>query len=62
MPACSASRAPRASYADEVRSGVYPADEHTYSMPEDELELFSSGSSIPAGGDSEGVEHAHRDR
>jgi 3-methyl-2-oxobutanoate hydroxymethyltransferase len=39
------------SYADEVRAGVYPADEHTYAMPEDELELFSS----------EGVEHAHHD-
>ena len=38
-------------YADEVRSGIYPAEEHTYSMPEDELELFS-----------EGVEHAHHDR
>jgi len=38
-------------YADEVRSGIYPAEEHTYSMPEDELEVFS-----------EGVEHAHHDR
>jgi 3-methyl-2-oxobutanoate hydroxymethyltransferase len=38
-------------YADEVRTGVYPSEEHTYSMPEDELELFSS----------EGVEHAHHD-
>ncbi len=28
-------------YADEVRSGTYPAEEHTYPMPEDELELFS---------------------
>ena len=28
-------------YADEVRSGAYPAPEHTYGMPEDELELFS---------------------
>jgi len=36
-------------YAEEVRSGSYPADEHTYAMPEDELELFSA----------EGVEHAH---
>src|SRR6185503_15566287 len=29
------------SYAVEVRSGAYPAPEHTYAMPEDELELFS---------------------
>jgi len=29
-------------YADEVRSGAYPATEHTYAMPEDELELFSA--------------------
>src|SRR4029450_11175883 len=29
-------------YADEVRSGAYPADEHTYSMPEEELKVFSS--------------------
>jgi hypothetical protein len=28
-------------YADEVRTGVYPAEEHTYPMPADELELFS---------------------
>jgi 3-methyl-2-oxobutanoate hydroxymethyltransferase len=29
-------------YAAEVRSGAYPAPEHTYAMPEDELELFSA--------------------
>jgi 3-methyl-2-oxobutanoate hydroxymethyltransferase len=28
-------------YAEEVRNGVYPADEHTYSMPPDELDVFS---------------------
>jgi len=39
-------------YAEEVRGGVYPAEEHTYAMPEDELELFSA----------EGVEHAHGER
>lgn len=39
-------------YAAEVRSGAYPAEEHTYAMPEDELELFSAG----------GVEQAHRER
>jgi 3-methyl-2-oxobutanoate hydroxymethyltransferase len=39
-------------YAEEVRSGAYPAAEHTYAMPEDELELFSA----------EGVEQAHRER
>jgi 3-methyl-2-oxobutanoate hydroxymethyltransferase len=38
-------------YADEVREGVYPSEEHSYSMPEEELEVFS-----------EGVEHAHHDR
>jgi hypothetical protein len=31
-------------YANEVRSGVYPAEEHTYSMPEEELEVFSEAS------------------
>jgi 3-methyl-2-oxobutanoate hydroxymethyltransferase len=40
-------------YADEVRTNVYPADEHTYSMPDEELKVFSQT--------SEGVEHAHRD-
>jgi 3-methyl-2-oxobutanoate hydroxymethyltransferase len=39
-------------YAGEVRSGAYPAEEHTYAMPEDELELFSA----------DGVQQAHRDR
>jgi 3-methyl-2-oxobutanoate hydroxymethyltransferase len=39
-------------YATEVRSGAYPAEEHTYAMPEDELELFSA----------EGVEQAHSER
>jgi 3-methyl-2-oxobutanoate hydroxymethyltransferase len=29
-------------YAEEVRSGIYPAPEHTYAMPEDELEVFSA--------------------
>jgi 3-methyl-2-oxobutanoate hydroxymethyltransferase len=28
-------------YAGEVRAGVFPADEHTYSIPEDELDLFT---------------------
>ena len=28
-------------YASEVRAGVFPADEHTYSIPEDELDLFT---------------------
>jgi 3-methyl-2-oxobutanoate hydroxymethyltransferase len=31
-----------ATYAEEVRSGVYPAPEHTYAMSEEELELFSA--------------------
>jgi 3-methyl-2-oxobutanoate hydroxymethyltransferase len=43
-------------YAEEVRSGVYPAPEHTYAMPGDELELFS------AGDDSERVEQRHGER
>ena len=38
-------------YADEVRTGVYPAPEHTYAMPEDELEVFSA----------DGVEQRQRD-
>jgi 3-methyl-2-oxobutanoate hydroxymethyltransferase len=28
-------------YAREVRAGVFPGEEHTYSIPEDELELFT---------------------
>jgi 3-methyl-2-oxobutanoate hydroxymethyltransferase len=39
-------------YAEEVRSGAYPGEEHTYAMPADELELFSA----------EGVEQAHSKR
>src|SRR5262249_26250856 len=31
-------------YADEVRTGAYPADEHTYSMPDEELRVFSQSS------------------
>jgi 3-methyl-2-oxobutanoate hydroxymethyltransferase len=38
-------------YAEEVRGGEYPAPEHTYVMPEEELELFESA--------TEGVQHAH---
>lgn len=30
------------SFASEVRSGSFPAAEHTYSMPEDELSLFNA--------------------
>src|SRR5919198_924041 len=32
-----------ATYAEDVRSGGYPGDEHTYSMPEEELVLFLEG-------------------
>jgi 3-methyl-2-oxobutanoate hydroxymethyltransferase len=46
-------RAALETYAEEVRTGAYPAPEHTYAMPEEELELFSSA--------PEGVEQAHRD-
>jgi 3-methyl-2-oxobutanoate hydroxymethyltransferase len=28
-------------FASDVRSGVFPAEEHTYSIPEDELSLFT---------------------
>jgi 3-methyl-2-oxobutanoate hydroxymethyltransferase len=28
-------------YAGEVRAGAFPAEEHTYTIPEDELELFA---------------------
>jgi 3-methyl-2-oxobutanoate hydroxymethyltransferase len=39
-------------YAAEVRSGVFPADEHTYSIPEEELAAFEaaiSGSRAESG-------------
>ena len=68
QPPCPTGRAPRfvkryanladqirralTTYKDEVRSGAYPAEEHTYAMPDEELELFDSAS-------TEGVEHAH---
>jgi 3-methyl-2-oxobutanoate hydroxymethyltransferase len=29
-------------FADEVRTGVFPDEQHTYSMPEEELEAFES--------------------
>jgi 3-methyl-2-oxobutanoate hydroxymethyltransferase len=29
-------------YAADVRSGAYPAEEHTYAMPDDELTLFEA--------------------
>ena len=32
-------------YADERRAGTFPEDEHTYEMPEEELERFRSSSS-----------------
>ncbi len=32
-----------AQYADEVRSGAFPAPEHTYSIDDDELAAFRSG-------------------
>ena len=44
-------------YAEEVRTGIYPAPEHTYAMPEDELELFSDpfSSERPEGGAASGA-------
>jgi 3-methyl-2-oxobutanoate hydroxymethyltransferase len=38
-----------ASYAEEVRGGRFPGEEHTYSIPEEELELFEA--------ELEGVRH-----
>jgi 3-methyl-2-oxobutanoate hydroxymethyltransferase len=36
-------------YAADVRSGAFPAEEHTYAMPEDELSGFLSGSRAGSG-------------
>jgi 3-methyl-2-oxobutanoate hydroxymethyltransferase len=33
-----------ARYAEEVRSGAFPEEAHTYAMPEEELTLFRAGS------------------
>ena len=33
-------RAALGRYADEVRSGAYPAEEHTYTIPDEELAVF----------------------
>jgi 3-methyl-2-oxobutanoate hydroxymethyltransferase len=41
-------------YASDVRNGAYPAPEHTYGMPEEELELFAKT--------SDRVEHSHDQR
>ena len=35
-------------YAEEVRAGTFPEDEHTYEMPDEELERFRSSSSPSA--------------
>ena len=35
-------------YAEEVRDGTFPGDEHIYAMPEEELELFRSSISPSA--------------
>jgi 3-methyl-2-oxobutanoate hydroxymethyltransferase len=35
-------------YAEEVRDGTFPGDEHTYAMPEEELELLRSSISPSA--------------
>jgi 3-methyl-2-oxobutanoate hydroxymethyltransferase len=34
-------------YADDVRAGRFPADEHTYGMPEAERELFERRPKVP---------------
>jgi 3-methyl-2-oxobutanoate hydroxymethyltransferase len=31
-------------YADEVRTGVFPEEQHTYAMPEEEQAAFEGGS------------------
>jgi 3-methyl-2-oxobutanoate hydroxymethyltransferase len=36
-------------FAADVRSGAFPGDEHTYSIPDDELEAFLSGSRAGSG-------------
>jgi 3-methyl-2-oxobutanoate hydroxymethyltransferase len=36
------------SYAEEVRSGAFPADQHSYEMPAEELELFESSIRSPS--------------
>jgi 3-methyl-2-oxobutanoate hydroxymethyltransferase len=41
-------------YAADVRSGAFPADEHTYAIPDDELERFEQAlSGSPAGSGTE---------
>jgi 3-methyl-2-oxobutanoate hydroxymethyltransferase len=49
-------------YAADVRSGAYPAEEHTYPMPAEELELFSETTiGTASGASADGIEHAQRD-
>jgi 3-methyl-2-oxobutanoate hydroxymethyltransferase len=36
-------------FAADVRSGAFPEDEHTYSIPAEELEVFLSGSKAESG-------------
>ena len=44
-------------YAEEVRSGAFPEEQHTYAMPEEELGMFSEAVSS-----GERVEQAHAER
>jgi 3-methyl-2-oxobutanoate hydroxymethyltransferase len=37
------------SYAEDVRSGAFPEQQHTYEMPAEELEAFEAGSGLPRG-------------
>jgi 3-methyl-2-oxobutanoate hydroxymethyltransferase len=55
-------------YVDDVRSGAFPEEQHTYAMPAEELAVFSESVSGKATGPddgprqaSEGVQHAHGD-
>jgi 3-methyl-2-oxobutanoate hydroxymethyltransferase len=36
-------------FAADVRAGAFPGEEHTYSIPDDELEAFLSGSKAESG-------------
>jgi 3-methyl-2-oxobutanoate hydroxymethyltransferase len=36
-------------YISEVRAGTFPEARHTYSMPDEERELFESGGGAPDG-------------
>jgi 3-methyl-2-oxobutanoate hydroxymethyltransferase len=49
-------------FVADVRSGAFPEEQHTYAMPDAELEVFSEGAASSGAASAEGVQHAHRDR